>query len=63
MSQVFISYSRQNADKVYSIVNILEEAGFEIWIDKDDIPGGKQWSEKIVQGMLALSSNVLFPTS
>jgi hypothetical protein len=60
MPQIFISYSRRNADKVYPIVSILEEAGFDIWIDKDDIPIGKQWPEKIVQGIKSSDYYLIF---
>ena len=60
MSQIFISYSRRNADEVYSIVTILEGAGFDVWLDKDDIPGGKQWPEKIVQGIKNSDYYVIF---
>lgn len=46
MSDVFISYKRQNQDLVQRIVQRLREAGFQVWWDQD-IPTGAPWEETI----------------
>jgi hypothetical protein len=49
MGQAFISYSRRDKEKVYAICNILADAGFPHWLDKDYIPTSEQWRANIVE--------------
>lgn len=51
MGQVFISYSRRDADVVESIVSELEAAGLDVWLDREDITPGKQWRKQIVEAI------------
>ena len=44
---VFISYSRKDRKNVDWIVRQLTAGGFEVWIDRRDIPGGVDWSDTI----------------
>lgn len=44
---LFVSYSKENADKVYPIVLELQNMGINIWIDKNlEDQAGKSWQEK-----------------
>ena len=51
MSHIFLSYSRKNSDFVFKIVDSLEGIGLDIWVDKEDIPKGVDWEQKIYRGI------------
>ena len=62
--RIFISYSRQDVDKVATIARHLKEKGYSVWMDAEAIQVGDEWPEKIVRGIkqcelfvLALSPN------
>ena len=59
MGHVFISYSRQDIEVVAAIVEELEEAGLDIWIDRDDMKAGHQWRLQIVKAIDTADSFVL----
>ena len=59
MGHIFISYSRQDRDVVDSIITKLEEAGLDIWVDRDDIKAGRQWRMQIVRAIDAADSFVI----
>ncbi len=59
MGQVFISYSRRDADVVENIVSELEAAGIEVWLDREDIKPGKQWRKQIVEAIDTADAFVL----
>ena len=44
---IFFSYSRKDRNKVDWIARQLKAGGFQIWIDRHDIPGGIEWSDSI----------------
>lgn len=43
MSQVFISYAREDKEFVDRLVRDLEAEKFDVWIDRDDIRAGEGW--------------------
>jgi TIR domain len=47
VGQVFISYKREDLDRVAPIVDALRDAGIETWWDRD-IPPGAAWRQTIV---------------
>lgn len=51
MGQVFISYSRRDADIVESIVTQLEAEGIQVWLDREAIKPGQQWRKQIVEAI------------
>lgn len=60
MQRLFISYRSLNSDRVDSIVSRLRSLTtldgnkrFEVWQDKDGIPGGQDWWEAIVDAIIA----------
>lgn len=59
MGQVFISYSRRDADVVEKIVSELEAAGIDVWLDREDITAGKQWRRQIVEAIDTADAFVL----
>ncbi|MGD2154073.1 MAG: TIR domain-containing protein [Gemmatimonadales bacterium] len=56
---VFVSYSSQDRDRVLPIVDELEGAGLDVWVDRHKIEGGTSWSTEIVQGVRACKVFVL----
>lgn len=59
MGQVFISYSRRDAEVIESIVSELEAAGIDVWLDREDITPGKQWRKQIVEAIDTAEAFVL----
>lgn len=51
MSQIFISYSRNDAVFATRLSNSLIQSGIDVWIDLQDIHAGSKWSNSIQQGL------------
>jgi hypothetical protein len=51
MRHVFVSYSRIDSEAVGYIVARLEQDGFNVWIDREEIKAGELWQESIVQAV------------
>jgi phage baseplate assembly protein W len=51
LADVFVSYSRRDADFVAKVVGQLNTAGISVWIDTDDIDAGDQWKTAITQAI------------
>jgi hypothetical protein len=47
MADIFISYSRRDEDFTKQLKEQLKNAGFDIWIDREDILGGSAWQTAI----------------
>ncbi len=50
-ADVFISYSREDKDRVIALAQKLREAGVSLWIDQGGIDGAAMWSEEIVHAL------------
>jgi adenylate cyclase len=50
-ADVFISYSREDKDKVLELAARLREAGVSLWIDQGGIDGATLWGEEIVNAL------------
>jgi adenylate cyclase len=48
---VFVSYSREDKDKVLELTARLREAGVPLWIDVGGIDGATLWGEEIVNAL------------
>lgn len=46
--KLFISYSRRNIDVVRSVVTNLEQAGHDVWFDRE-LLGGQDWWDALLQ--------------
>ena len=46
MSDVFISYAREDQDRITALVQLLQAQGLSVFWDRD-IPPGKTWREHI----------------
>jgi formylglycine-generating enzyme required for sulfatase activity len=51
VDQIFISYSRKDAEKVDDLITRLEADGYSVWVDREGIRGGDQWRQKIVKAI------------
>ncbi|MEE9286743.1 MAG: toll/interleukin-1 receptor domain-containing protein, partial [Gammaproteobacteria bacterium] len=50
MSDIFISYAREDRDRAEAIAQALEKLGSTVWFDKKIAPGGKY--DEVIQGAL-----------
>ncbi len=51
MSRVFISYSREDREFVDGLARQLESSGHDVWLDRKEISGGKNWLAEIGQAI------------
>ena len=45
--KVFLSYAREDAERVDAVAAGLAEAGIEVWLDKTDLRPGQNWMREI----------------
>lgn len=57
---IFISYSRQDADIVKKVSEELMSAGYSVWIDKDGIESGDAFKSVIVKAIESCNTIVYF---
>jgi TolB-like protein len=50
-ADVFVSYSREDKERVLDLVSQLRTAGVSVWIDQGGIDGATQWGEVIVNAL------------
>lgn len=50
-SDVFLSYSRSDADVAQRVKKALQANGLTVWFDKDSIPEGSDWKTAIENGI------------
>ena len=65
MSHVFLSYARRDQVFADHLVTALEARGVNVWLDREDIPGGAAWESAIGEALSASSAVlvVLSPAS
>ncbi|HEX3052207.1 MAG TPA: SUMF1/EgtB/PvdO family nonheme iron enzyme [Aggregatilineaceae bacterium] len=51
MARVFISYSRTDKAFAQRLASDMARLGADVWIDMEDIPAGKDWSNAIQEGL------------
>ncbi len=51
VADVFISYSREDKDRVLLLAAELRNAGVSLWIDQGSIDGATMWGEEIVNAL------------
>lgn len=55
----FVSYAHKDSEKVYPVIEALEEKGYRIWYD-DGIAPGSEWPENIATHLAASSIVLVF---
>lgn len=63
MSQVFISYAREDKEFVERLTRDLEAGGFDVWVDRDDLEPGDSWVAAISRAIESCSFFVIVITS
>ena len=58
--EIFVSYSREDQEQVFQVVDQLRAEGLEVWIDQQGIQGAKLWSQEIVTALEKSKVLVLF---
>lgn len=59
--RVFLSYGHdKNAEVVRKIKNHLTEKGYDVWIDTSEIAAGKDWRERITNGLIGSNGVIAF---
>ncbi|SFI70951.1 toll/interleukin-1 receptor domain-containing protein [Nitrosomonas sp. Nm34] len=48
---VFLSYAKEDRDRVSELTKALEEHNFNVWIDTKDLRPGENWIEAIQEGL------------
>ncbi|HEU4690541.1 MAG TPA: toll/interleukin-1 receptor domain-containing protein [Vicinamibacterales bacterium] len=56
MRKLFLSYSRSDARIVRRLVDALDDAGYDVWIDRSEIRGGTAWPSEIVDAIDAAAA-------
>jgi hypothetical protein len=51
MKKIFVSYSHEDASPATQITRALEEAGFRLWIDQQEIRPGDSFLERMNEGL------------
>jgi TIR domain len=47
VAQIFLSYAREDEAQVRDVYHRLRGAGFEVWMDKINLPPGQRWKQEI----------------
>ena len=50
---IFVSYAREDGEQAKLLYDELRSMGFSPWIDREDIPAGKEWAPEIKTAMRA----------
>jgi hypothetical protein len=53
---VFVSYSRRDSAFVERLVGMLRQAGLEVWLDVEQVPGGAEIQETVLRALEAARS-------
>jgi len=48
---VFLSYSRTDQPVVLRVARALEDDGWSVWIDREDVPPASEWREELALGI------------
>lgn len=59
--RVFLSYGHdKNTSVVKKIKEYLVDKGYDVWIDSSEIPAGKDWRERITNGLIGSNGVISF---
>ena len=56
---IFVSYAHRDSDRVFPLLQTLQEAGYRIWFDQG-IEAGTEWSNNIAQHLQDCSAFLFF---
>jgi WD40 repeat protein len=58
MADVFISYSRKDADFVHRLTDALAARSRDVWVDWEDIPASADWWSEVTNGIASANAFV-----
>ncbi len=56
MAHTFISYSRQDQHFAFFLADLLKRLGYDVWMDRQSIPGGARWAAEIEKAVQECSA-------
>ena len=59
MAQLFISYSTHNADFARYLRGLLQDAGFDVWMDETKLSAGQSWTDTLEANVTACAAFVI----
>lgn len=62
MSHVFISYSKSDHDYASRLADALLNAGFDVWLDTENLKSGVAWWNEIVAGIRTCAAMIVIMT-
>src|SRR6185369_4126774 len=51
MSEIFLSYAREDQDEAYRLWGELDAAGLDVWFDRVSLQPGQDWQHEIEQAI------------
>ena len=59
MAQLFISYSTRNAEFARYLRDLLQDAGFDVWMDEAKLSAGQSWTDTLEANITNCSAFVI----
>ena len=59
MPSIFVSHSNQDSETALAVVQALKRAGFDVWVDFENIRGGAEWLCEIQAGIARCDAVVI----
>lgn len=59
MAQIFISYSKKNIQFAHYLFGLLEKAGFDVWMDEEELVASERWWRTIEQNIKSAKAFVV----
>src|SRR5215211_6252226 len=59
MAQLFISYSTRNADFARYLRGLLQDAGFDVWMDETKLSTGQSWTDTLEANITNCAASVI----
>ena len=56
---IFVSYSSKDRDVVWRDVQYLQQMGFNVWLDRENLQVGKTWNDKAVEAIQSMCCKIL----
>ncbi|MGZ3617692.1 MAG: toll/interleukin-1 receptor domain-containing protein [Ktedonobacteraceae bacterium] len=60
--QVFISYHHEDADSAENLMNKIKGAGFDSWVDSENLRAGEEWQVSIDQAIKSAFALIVIMT-
>lgn len=58
----FVSYAQSDRDMVDVYVELIRAWGFDVWVDRDNIQGGVDWKDALIENVAQCYVSIVFLT-